>query len=174
MNDFAERLTHRTADYGRAVREAACVLRENSVTQPPVLPKELAEAYGIVVKFVRLPPNRRDVMGWMDFKSFTIFVNLDDAPNRQTFTIAHELGHYRLHAEEIEREPKTYKVLLRRPMGAAKDPLEQEANAFAANLLVPKDFLLPFANIASVYELSRLFIVSEEVIRYRLNALGQW
>ena len=74
-----------------------------------------------------------------------------------------------LHARLFANHPDEYKVLMRAPLGGVKDPLEQEANAFAANLLVPRQFLDRYYRIASSAELARLFIVSEEVIRYRLK-----
>jgi len=77
------------------------------------------------------------------------------------------LGHYFLHRELFERYPNEYEVLFRAPIGAAKDVLEQEANAFAANLLVPKNMLRKYMNVASVAELSNLFNVSEDVIGFR-------
>lgn len=161
---------HHRPDFWRAQREAEQVLFDNSVDVPPVLPKQLAENYGLDVVFARFPDKWRSVMGFLDFDERKIFVNLDDPPNRQTFTIAHELGHWRLHRPEIEKDRSLYKVLLRSPMGAVKDRLEQEANAFAANLLVPLQFLDDYSRVARDSELARLFGVSEEVIRYRRSA----
>jgi len=132
---------------------------------PPVLPREIAQNYGIEVVFAAFPTHISEVMGFYDFDGRKIFVNADDHVNRQTFTIAHELGHALLHIDFREQ----YQVLLRRPMGAEADPLEKEANHFAAKLLVPKRFLDQYYKIASVSELARLFVVSEEVIRYRLK-----
>lgn len=107
-------------------------------------------------------------MGFYDPKARAIYVNRDDPPNRQTFTIAHELGHHYLHRDFILTHPDQYKVLYRKPMGRETDPIEKEANSFAANLLVPTEWLKRYYRIASVAEMARVFIVSEEVIRWRL------
>jgi Zn-dependent peptidase ImmA (M78 family) len=96
-----------------------------------------------------------------------IYVSEKEHPRRQTFTIAHELGHALLHGKLFESHPEDYQVLLRTPIGATKDPLEQEANAFAGHLLVPASLLAKYQRIADNSELARLFNVSEDVIRYR-------
>lgn len=61
-----------------------------------------------------------------------IFVRKQNAESRQTFTLAHELGHLLLHrASSIDDEQDVQ----------ATDGIEREANAFAGNLLVPSRFL---------------------------------
>ena len=74
------------------------------------------------------------VAGFIDFTEQAIYVNAADPYNRQTFTIAHELGHYFLHKEYYKQHPEAYRVLLRRPVGRQNNPLEKEANAFAPHL----------------------------------------
>jgi Zn-dependent peptidase ImmA (M78 family) len=161
-----------TPDYHKASTMARRVLRENNIVRPPVAPRELAEAYGLTVSVVSLSdlPN---VAGFMDFTDSTIYVNGDDHYNRQTFTIAHELGHYLLHKPLFEAHPEKYKVLMRAPLGAEQDPIEKEANAFAADLLVPLDLLKLYGKYATEDDLARLFAVSNEVIRYRLKFARQ-
>lgn len=144
------------------------VLRDNAIIQPPIKPKEIAENYGVTVIFAEFPDAMSSVMGFYDWKSQSIFVNEVDPPNRQTFTIAHEFGHHLLHRDYLLQHPEQYRVLMRQPLGGEKLPLEQEANAFAANLLVPRKLLVEYAKVASQAELARLFIVSEEVIRWRM------
>jgi Zn-dependent peptidase ImmA (M78 family) len=56
---------------------------------------------------------------------------------------------------------------------ATKPPEEVEADAFAANLLVPKNMLERYYRVASVYELSKIFVVSEQVINNRLKTIGR-
>jgi Zn-dependent peptidase ImmA (M78 family) len=63
-----------------------------------------------------------------------------------------------------------YKVLPRRnSYVGVKPPEEREADAFAANLLVPESMLKAYKGVASVSELATLFAVSEQVIVNRLN-----
>lgn len=166
---YHEHLRRLAPDYKLAASEAARVLRENFVDSPPVLPRELARNYGYRVYFADFPREKQNVSGFLNFNERAIYVNRDDSPGRQTFTIAHELGHGIMHTDLIRRYPSDYQVLYRAPIGSVRDPLEQEANAFAANLLVPREMLEKFRYHASVAELARLFIVSEDVIRYRLQ-----
>ena len=59
------------------------------------------------------------------------FVNGADAPQRQRFTLAHEYGHHRLgHATRVDAPPAL--------AGQTSDPDEVQANAFAAEFLMPK------------------------------------
>jgi Zn-dependent peptidase ImmA (M78 family) len=60
-----------------------------------------------------------------------LFVNGRDAPARQRFTLAHELGHLRMHHGSIVDRPEAVG-------GYGHDPVEVSANAFAAELLMPK------------------------------------
>jgi Zn-dependent peptidase ImmA (M78 family) len=169
MPEFHPHLGRSAPDY-RLVRQTVDrVLTENVVTTPPVLPKEIAQNYGIEVLFADFGGVSNEVSGFFDFSARAIYVNNKDPSTRQGFTIAHELGHFMLHSDLFSRHPEEYKVLLRAPIGGVKDPLEQEANAFAAHLLVPRAFLERYYKVASPKELARLFIVSEEVIRYRLK-----
>src|SRR5690606_34680315 len=67
----------------------------------------------------------------------TIIVNARNAPARQRFTIAHEIGHYKLHRGAVYLDGRT-RVNLRDGLSStATDREEIEANAFAAALLMP-------------------------------------
>jgi len=146
------------------------VLADNYVTSPPVVPYKIALNYGLKVLFTTVPTQTDGVVsGLYDVKTNSIYVNTEDPPERQTFTIAHEFGHALLHKDLYAQHPDRYKVLMRAPLRAETDPLEQEANAFATQLLIPKMLLDKYAPKASIGELARLFIVSEEVIRFRLE-----
>jgi Zn-dependent peptidase ImmA (M78 family) len=111
-------------------------------------------------------PDYNHIAGFIDFDAHKIYVNVDDSLQRQNFTIAHELGQYLLG----HRRESGYTVLLRNPNEMVKTPIEQEANCFAANLLVPEAFLRQylddFLGITN-QQLSKAFGVSADVIRYR-------
>lgn len=157
-------------DYKNAEVEALKILESLGYKKPPVNPLEIAHELDIAVKFVTFDNQYDNVSGLYYYKDNTIYVNKAEHPNRQTFTIAHELGHKLLHEEWIKSND--YKMLLREQLVTpSKDPKEQEANCFAANLLVPKEMLKMYKNIASIDELSTLFMVSKSVIRNRLNRL---
>ncbi len=69
---------------------------------------------------------------------FVIVVNTKHHPNRQRFTIAHELGHYLLHREKIGDGLKEDALL--RSHSLTND-LEREANKFAADVLMPEHLI---------------------------------
>jgi Zn-dependent peptidase ImmA (M78 family) len=94
-------------------------------------------------------------------------VNGEEFALRQTFTIAHELGHKILHEEWAKSAD--YKILYRDQLLNDDDPHEKEANAFAAHLLVPRAMLDLYWDKLSLTELSKLFAVSVPVIKNRLS-----
>ena len=161
------------ANYIDAEWKAKKVLDDNCLLEPPIIAKDLAEKYGLEVRFVRFEQKYRNVAGFIQSKDglATIYINAEDAPVRQNFTIAHELGHYLLgHVGK-----PGYEVLLRTPINKEdKTAMEQEADCFAANLLVPenmlKDYLRKYRFISNI-ELSKLFGVSEDVIGFRKKHL---
>lgn len=161
------------ANFGRAQKLAEEVLKENYITKPPVPIVELAKNYGFEVVEAELSPN---IAGFVDMKRHIIFVNKSDPETRKAFTIAHELGHIKLHSSDLEKNPDLG-ILYRRPLGRKdEDGKEQEANFFAASLLVPesmyKEIRKQYKDILPENEidlLSTLFGVSQEVIGYRQN-----
>ena len=110
------------------------------------------------------------------------FVNADDILPRRRFTAAHELGHAVLHRDRMGRyRADTDKTLLEG--GDATDELEREANAFAAELLMPEEVVRARAEKLKTlhgccptgvlaYRLSAELLVSREAMRYRLKNLG--
>src|SRR3989338_1814869 len=132
-------------DYIKAEENAKKVLADNFVLQPPVDVRGIAANYGLDIKELDFGEKYKIVAGFIDPKKMKIYVNKDDAATRQAFTVAHELGHWILHREKLIAEPNKYAILYRIPLGEANaDPIESEANPFAANLLVPKSIRFGF------------------------------
>jgi len=156
-------------DYRKAEREAAKLLDDFYIAAPPVNPIVMAEQLGIHVKFVTFTGNSSGISGYYDCKDDSIYVNADEYPLRQTFTIAHELGHRVLHKDWAESE--AYKVLWRDEGRQGRDFREQEANAFAASLLMPKYLLDKYVDRISPPSLSTLFAVSLPAMKVRLSHL---
>jgi Zn-dependent peptidase ImmA (M78 family) len=110
-----------------------------------------------------------------------IGVNALHHPNRQRFSIAHELAHHVLHVPEISEAihvDRGFRVLHRNKVSAeGSDPLEVEANAFASELLMPDAFLadaigdtgLDLDDDTAVEALARKFKVSASAMRNRLS-----
>lgn len=158
-------------DYKKSEQKAAELLKKYSITEPIVNVFDIVKNEGLDLKFIKFPPKLQEVAGFFDPDTKTIFVNAEEPTNRQTFTVAHELGHYLL-----EHKPTEYKVLMRweKPEGE-KQPLEQEANCFAACLLVPENILKDTMkkydlgkHDLDVRILAQMFGVSREMMKYRL------
>lgn len=103
-----------------------------------------------------------------DKGDFVIRLPLMTSHRRDTFTIAHELGHYFLHyrlkAEDGEK----------RFSRGGRDRAETEANVFAAALLMPStDFRRSYrANKGDIGAVSDEFGVSEAAASVRASVLG--
>lgn len=150
----------RVKSYVRSIRD------EFGIFSPPVNPVEIARNMGIDVRFVKFNAENQNVSGFYDPDENVIYVNKDEFPLRQTFTIAHELGHAVLHREWAKSAD--YRVFMRDDRTDHGEPHEKEANAFAAHLLVPRDLLNEY-NGLSPTDLSRLFAVSVPMIQNRLS-----
>lgn len=161
-------------DVMTAQSKAREVLQENYIQEPPVDVYEIARNYGIKIVVEDFPDDYENVAGFINIEDGrpVMYVNASDPENRKKFTVAHELGHWLLHEDAIREDP-TKTVLFRVPLGRPnKDPLESEANAFAAELLVPMDFFEKLQSRKDNQELADVFKVSAEVIGYRKIALS--
>lgn len=96
---------------------------------------------------------------------YSIVVRADDPLVRKRFTVAHEIAHYLLHRHLFHGElidDALYRSTL-------STPIEAQANAFAADLLMPRHLLRQFEGRSST-ELAVLFQVSEEAMSIRLQS----
>lgn len=96
---------------------------------------------------------------------FSIIVRAQDAMVRKRFTVAHEIAHYLLHRPLFGGElidDALYRSTL-------SSKIEAEANAFAADLLMPWHLVRPVANLP-LRELAQMFEVSNEAMRIRLES----
>jgi Zn-dependent peptidase ImmA (M78 family) len=155
-----------TPKYKRASVEAKKLIREMGIDHPPIIPTEIASELGLSVYEIDMPKGFENVAGFIDFDNQEIIVNKGDSSRRKSFSIAHEIGHYILHKEEIENNPSIYKVLMRRQNLERKDLFEQEANHFAACLLTPKELLVKYRDIPLQLQ-AAIFGVSPQLLKYR-------
>lgn len=164
-------------DFQKAEIEALRILEENFINSPPVPVRDLLEFAGLGL--IKSEFNDGGISGVINLEKKYLYVNINDSVERQRFTIAHELGHWILHKNEMESF-KEMAVLYRRPLGIEDNDIwEQEANCFAANLLVPEKMLrVIIAEIKKDYSyiddafLAERFEVSRPVIGYRRKFLG--
>jgi Zn-dependent peptidase ImmA (M78 family) len=122
-------------------RDQARVLVEKlGLKAPPVPVEKLAKALGVRVEYNPFDDELSGMAFLRDGKPI-IGVNSKHHPNRQRFTIAHELGHIVLHRSHLETAimiDKSRNFIPRDPTSAeGTDPLEIQANAFASELLLP-------------------------------------
>jgi len=144
------------------------ILRDHAIDEPPVNVVEIAREMGLNVYFVKLRGESDRISGFYDGEEDAIYVNKSEYPLRQTWTIAHELGHKVLHEEWAKSSD--YKVLLR-DSTEEKDFREQEADAFAANLLMPRFLMDLYWEDMTHSQLSQLFAVSVPAVKNRLSFL---
>lgn len=96
----------------------------------------------------------------------TIYTNKKENLKRQYFTIAHELGHYFLHRHNNEVVSISYRGVYNQE--------EQEADEFAAKLLMPRNMVLTeYKKVLypTVSYFSEIFNVSNPAMRKRLSEL---
>ncbi len=110
-----------------------------------------------------------------------IGVNGRHHANRRRFTTAHEIGHFLLHRDGASVFVDAAPVFFRDDVSSAgTDGQEREANAFAAELLMPKERLrervdgmaLDLYDDATVQKLARSFGVSTQALTIKLVRLG--
>lgn len=111
--------------------------------------------------------------------SYVIIVNHNHALVHQRFTIAHEIGHFICHRDKIGDglvddvlyRQTTYNGIINNDINA-KD--EQQANNFAANLLMPATLIENIKKEIGSYDpiiLAERLKVSPQAIKIRLNNL---
>ncbi|MDX8538555.1 ImmA/IrrE family metallo-endopeptidase [Mesorhizobium abyssinicae] len=81
-----------------------------------------------------------------DGATYSILVNANDTPERQRFTIAHEIGHYLYHRDLIGdgvADSPAYRAPDTSIYGGTRlqQRHETQANQFAANILMPLDLI---------------------------------
>jgi Zn-dependent peptidase ImmA (M78 family) len=167
----------------RAERAAHQLLDAAGVTRPPVPVDELVTAEGIRLAFDSLGGN--DVSGMLYRRGTTtvMVINEQHHRHRQRFTIAHEIGHHRLHEADAYLDGTATLRFRDGASATGTDREEREANAFAAALLMPADWVRDhFMDMVRarravdedtvVTRLARQFDVSEQAMRFRLVNLG--
>lgn len=153
--------------YRESRRRAAQVLEMVGINAPPVDVHRIAEELGFDVIPFDFPKAVSGVT-FIEGGVKSIGVNASDPPTRQRFSVAHELGHY-LHGHESYDESKVH-VEENRGFLNNHNRQEQEANEFAAELLMPlfllrQDVTSPELDVA---ELARRYRVSEQAMWIQL------
>jgi Zn-dependent peptidase ImmA (M78 family) len=167
-------------DVERAKAHAAMLVVKLGLKAPPVPVERLAKSLGVKVEYSPFD-DELSGMAFLRGGQPIIGVNSNHHPNRQRFTIAHELGHVCLHRRELEAAVLIDKRFLPRDSVSAEgtNHLERQANAFAAELLMPTNLLsgvlsrtLDLEDDKRLIGLAKVFRVSLMALQYRLQS--QW
>lgn len=160
------------------ITEAKSIVREYQQTIP-VRVVALANALGANVRTVSNWPDDTSGMIRVDSRlggtrDYLIYVNKRHHPNRQRFTIAHEIAHIVLHSHLIG-DGITTDGLYR---SGLPDVIEWAANRYAGNILMPwkKIEELMAEGISSAEALARRFQVSRSamIIQLDFSRLPEW
>lgn len=157
------------------------LLKAHNVRSAPIPVDKIAKAIGVQLKF---SPLDEELSGMVFIKDGTpiIGVNSLHHPNRQRFTIAHELGHLVMHRDILSNEvhvDKQFRILMRDAAAAAgTDTIEIEANKFAAELLLPGFLIDQILTMNSfdiddqepLAKLAKKFRVSKQTLEYKIRA----
>jgi Zn-dependent peptidase ImmA (M78 family) len=173
--------------------EAVDVLKKTNCYQVPISLENVAENLGIEIEGLPLGEGVSGVLVIEEGKGHIGF-NSNHAPVRQRFTIAHEIGHFWLHAKNrdlfsVDDNQKlfidnndNFKVYLRDSKSeSGENNAEVEANRFAAAILMPKELVeneisklsgLDLSDEKDMARLAAIFKVSNQAMTIRLGTLG--
>ncbi len=161
-------------------QQVKSLLDRAEVVEPPVPVDDIAVALGARVRYSDLD---EELSGMIYIREDTpiIGVNSRHHPNRQRFTIAHEIAHLVLHRDSLINQvhvDKRFPVLMRDASSATGTRLmEIEANRFAAELLMPSAFLdemlresgFDIDDEAPLNRWAKKFLVSRQALEFRIR-----
>lgn len=157
------------------------------IRSAPVPVDKIARLLGVQLRF---SPLDEELSGMIYINENTpiIGVNSMHHPNRQRFTIAHEIGHLQLHRHLITGKvhvDKQFRVQFAKLNRDAKsstgtEKIEIEANQFAAALLMPRAILMSaleskrfdIDDESPLNELAKSFQVSRQALEHRITNLA--
>lgn len=130
----------------------------------------------VPIKIIRTVFNNENLSGFIGFKkgTFIIVTNTNHKLGSERFTIAHEIYHLINNRTAIKKNPIIEVITCNND-----DPKEIRANAFAAELLIPKDDVKEQLNNMTkdidpsiIVQLQQKYGVSYIAITKRLNEIG--
>jgi len=159
------------------------LLREENIIKPVVPIERIVLAKGLAIR--HNTDQNSNISGFLllGMEQPIIGVNKYHSETRQRFTIAHELGHFLLHRSDTENIHVDYgfQVKLRDDLSSQGTDLEErESNYFAAEILMPADFLerdlrnkknIYFEDDTFITDLAEQYKVSQQAMVFRLANL---
>lgn len=126
----------------RSEQEVLTLLRSSGVSAPPVPVERLGRELGIQIRYEPFDGNLSGLL-YKDAGQVVIGVNTLHSRARQRFTIAHELGHFLLHELDQIHIDRDFRIRHRNEVSSHGTDLDEiSANAFAAELLMPRQMLV--------------------------------
>ena len=163
----------------RVEKLAEGLLEAHRITKPPVDVELLATLGGITVTFDDLGSD--DVSGMLYRKSpvSVMVINMHHLRHRQRFTIAHEIGHAKLHDSDTYLDGLATLRFRDGKSATGTDIEEREANRFAAAVLMPAAWVRrrflglvtgrrPTEEAKAITRLASEFDVSPQAMQFRL------
>lgn len=140
------------------------IAKEASFMKPPIdVFSIIEEKYGLKVRKLSL---NDEVSAIADLDQNEIIINTDKPYYHTRFTAAHELGHILLKHKQRKWTEYSSNINNSNP----NKPIEEEANAFAAGLLMPEYLVRKLANKKTTpANLAKLFEVSQEAMWYSIQ-----
>lgn len=177
-----------SSEYKKIENLVIKILKDQGINSPPINIEKIAKSKGAQIVPYEMGNEISGILVVNGNKG-VIGVNTSQAKVRQKFTIAHELAHYLLHRQGPKEQKeqlfvdKDFIVKYRSNKSYSREEMrhESEANAFAAALLMPKQFIFAELNkkqnqdlseTALIEELARIFDVSIPAMTYRLSDLN--
>lgn len=143
-------------------------LRKSGLLRTPVDIYSVAEFLGLEVREEAMD---NELSGYIEPRrsGWVVGVNSYHHPNRQRFTVAHEIGHFLLH----KPSEKHVDVTFARRSGK-RNTMEHEADSFAASILMPEEEMraLIARGETSLAQIAEHFGVSAMAAKYRAQSLG--
>lgn len=166
--------------YALAKRSAQELLRKGHIEKAPVPVESLAALVNAEITFEPFDGALSGMVYRREDGNAIIGVNSLHPPNRRRFTVAHELGHLLLHGDELHIDEGFPFAFRDEVSSLAVDPAEIEANQFAAELLMPQEWLaseihgqhLDIESEEVIAALAKKFGVSLQSMTHRLTNLG--
>ena len=137
----------------------------------PIDLNRIADHFGLTIRQGTFQDE--GIEGAFDRSTGTVFLSEEDSFEAKNFTLAHEIGHYKLH-EELEKDIFTMHQLNDLLERRGKDVREDQADQFAASLMMPKKLVLSLWDATSkdVEAIAKIFGVPTVVATFRLDALN--
>jgi Zn-dependent peptidase ImmA (M78 family) len=148
--------------------KARRVLAKLGIVKPPVNAEAVSRTLGFNVVYASLEgSDMTNVLGFSDSADNTIYVTGGSSFAERQMTIAAELGKALLHPKWW-RDDKAYKL---RTTRGALYPQEFEAEWFALNLLLPRQWIVDLQRHAAMHELETVFATDCRHIKSALARL---